>query len=203
VNLDLVERGSALAPLAQVEVWLADDDPGLLASVEAALADHGVAVTTTRTLDDVRTSYDDSAATWSLQLAALVGVAALLIALLVLVVSAVSSWRFRTRDLAALRMSGVPGRAISSLAVATQLPAVVVGVVAGALAGLAGAQLALPIVPLFAEAPEVSTLDLDTAWGAVVLAALTALGVLGAGSVVIGRAMARRSDVRRLRESGL
>ena len=69
-----------------------------------------------------------------------------------------------------------------SMAVAAQLPAVLVGVVAGALAGLVGAQLAMPIVPLFATAPEVSTLDLGTAWGGVVLAAtLGRCVVLGAG----------------------
>ncbi len=201
VNLDLVERGSAIAPTAQIELWFADDDPEVLADVTDALADHGVAVTSTTTLADVRLRYDESAAAWSLQLAALIGAAALLIALLVLVVSAVSSWRFRTRDLAALRMSGVPGRSITRIAVAAQLPAVLIGIVAGAAAGLAGAQLALPIVPLFASAPAVSTLDLDTAWGGVVAATLGALVILGLGSVLIGRMMARRSDVRRLRET--
>ena len=149
----------------------------------------------------MRSSYDESAAAWSLQLAALIGAAALLIALLVLVVSAVSSWRFRTRDLAALRMAGVPSRSIGTMSVAAQLPAVLVGVAAGTAAGLYGAQLALPIVPLFAEAPLVSTLDLGVAWGAVLAAALASLVVLGLGGVLIGRAMARRSELRRLRET--
>jgi hypothetical protein len=87
------------------------------------------------------------------------------------------------------------------MSVAAQLPAVLVGVVAGTAAGLYGAQLALPIVPLFAEAPLVSTLDLGVAWGGVLLAALAALVVLGVGGVLIGRAMARRSELRRLRET--
>ena len=42
------------------------------------------------------------------------------------------------------------------MAIAAQMPAVIVGVVAGTLSGLLGARLAMPIVPLFATAPEVS-----------------------------------------------
>ncbi|WP_296606393.1 FtsX-like permease family protein, partial [Nocardioides sp.] len=194
-------RGTELAATDRLSVWLADDDPALVAKVRKALADHHVRMADVRTLADVRRSYDDSAAAWSLQLAALIGAVALLIALLVLVVSAVSSWRFRTRDLAALRMAGVPRRAIGAMSIASQLPAIVVGVVAGTAAGLYGAQLALPIVPLFAEDPLVSTLDLDVAWGAVLLAALAALVVLGLGGLLIGRAMAHRSELRRLRET--
>ncbi|GAA4365798.1 FtsX-like permease family protein [Nocardioides caricicola] len=201
VNLDLVERGSAITSSAVIELWFAEDDEALLAEVTEALDRQGVDVSGTTTLAGVRQEYDESTAAWSLQLAALIGAAALVIALLVLVVSAASSWRFRTRDLAALRMSGVPSRSIGAMAVAAQLPAVVVGVVAGAVAGLVGAHLALPIVPLFAEAPEVSTLDLGTAWVGVVVATVGALVVLGLGSVLIGRALARRSDIRRLRET--
>ena len=75
------------------------------------------------------------------------------------------------------------------------------GVVAGTLSGLAGAHLALPIVPLFASAPEVSTLDLGTAWGVVAGAALGVAAVLGLGAVLVGATLARRSGVDRLRET--
>lgn len=201
VNLDVISRGSAISANARIDVWFADDDSALLDDVTAALRDRGIAVTGVTTLDATRSTYDDSVAAWSLALAGLVGGVSLLIALLVLLVSAVSGWRFRTRDLAALRMSGVPRRAIRSMAVAGQLPAVLLGIVAGSVCGLYGAQLALPIVPLFASAPEVSTLDLDTAWTAAILAAVVALVVLGSGASLIGRTLARRSGVRRLRET--
>jgi hypothetical protein len=200
-NLDTLERGRAINPEDRIEVWFADDDQQLYESVSAALAEQGVEIASTRTLSEVRLTFDASAAAWSLQLAVLVGAVALLIALLVLVVSAVSGWRFRTRDFAALRMSGVPVRSIRSMAVAAQFPAVLVGVAAGGLSGLFGAQLAMSIVPLFATAPEVSTLDLSTAWGAVLVAVVLSLAVLGAGSVVIGRALAARAELRRLRET--
>ncbi|MDI6908560.1 FtsX-like permease family protein [Nocardioides sp.] len=200
-NLDLVQRGVSLATSARVALWFAADDRDLLAEVDAALHDRGAGIATTTTLADVRRGYDESAAAWSVQLAAIVGAAAVLIALLVLLVGAASSWRFRTRDLAALRMSGVPRRTVGAMAVAAQLPAVAVGVVAGTAAGLYGAYLALPTVPLLADPPAVSTLDLDTAWSAVAVAVLAVLAVLATASVLIGRTLARRSDVRRLRET--
>ena len=201
VNLDAVERGRTISPNASIQLWFADDDPAFLGRVRAALAERDVTLEGTTTLADTRHRYDDSTAAWSLQLAVLVGLAALLIALLVLVVSAVSSWRHRARDLAALRMSGIPRSSIGAVAVAAQLPAVLLGVLAGTVSGLYGAHLALPIVPLFASAPEVSTLDLSTAWGGVATAAAGSVVVLGTGAFLIGRALARRSDVRRLRET--
>lgn len=201
VNLDLVERAVTLATSARVELWFAEDDPAFLAKVRSALHAHGAEVTTTESLTEIRRGLDESAAAWSIELAGLVAGAAVLIALLVLLVGAASSWRFRARDLAALRMSGVPRRSIGAMAVAAQLPAVAVGMVAGTAAGLYGAHLALPTVPLFAGEPVVSTLDLGTAWTAVALAATGAALVLGLGSALIGRALARRSDVRRLRET--
>ncbi len=201
VNLGTAVRGRAVSPGATTQVWFADDDPGLLARTTSALARHGVAVAGGTTLAGTRRTYDESTAAWSLGLAVVVGVAALLVALLVLAVSAVSSWRFRVRDLAALRMSGIPGSSLRTMAVAAQLPAVLLGVLAGTACGLVGAHLALPIVPLFASAPEVSTLDLGTAWVVVGVAALGAAAVLGAGAVLVGVALARGSGVRRLRET--
>jgi len=200
-DLDSLQRGRSVLGTDRLEVWFADADPALLARVTTALEARGITISSTTTLDDIQRSYDESVAAWSLQLAALVGAVALLIALLVLVVSAVSGWRFRTRDFAALRMSGVPRRSIRSIAVAAQFPAVLVGVAAGGLSGLVGAQLAMPIVPLFATAPEVSTLDLGTAWWAVLVAVVLSLAVLGLGSVLIGRALASRAQLRRLRET--
>lgn len=200
-DLDALERGRQVSDIGQLSAWFAEADPALLDEVTQALSDHGVAVVDSVTVADVRQSYDESAAAWSLQLAALVGALAVLIELLALVVSAASGWRGRTRDLAALRMSGVGRRSIRSMAVAAQMPAVLVGVVAGTLSGLLGARLAMPLVPLFADAPEVSTLDLDTAYGAVLVAVVASLVVLCLGSLAIGRALARRAQLQRLRET--
>lgn len=200
-NLDTLERGRQVSPAAQVEIWFADDDEALYDEVVAALGERDIAVAASTTLAETRRGYDETTPAWSLQLAALVGALAILIALLVLLVSAISGWRLRTRDLAALRMSGLARRSVRRVAVAAQLPAVLVGVLAGTLAGLVGAQLAMPLVPLFATAPEVSTEDLSTAWWAAGGAAAGAVLVLGVGSVLIGRALASRAELRRLRET--
>lgn len=200
-NLETMQRGRQVSPAAQVQVWFADQDEALYDEVAAALDDRGIAVAASQTLSETQRGYDETTPAWSLQLAALVGALAILIALLVLLVSAISGWRLRTRDLAALRMSGLPGRAVRRVAVAAQLPAVLVGVFAGTLAGLVGAQLAMPLVPLFATAPEVSTEDLGTAWWAAGAAAVGAVVVLGVGSLLIGRALAGRAELRRLRET--
>ncbi|MFC6344544.1 hypothetical protein ACFP8W_21360, partial [Nocardioides hankookensis] len=114
-DLESLQRGRSVLATDRLQVWFGDDDPALLDRVTDALAERDIAVAGTTTLRDIKRSYDESSAAWSLQLAALVGAVALLIALLVLVVSAVSGWRFRTRDFAALRMSGVPRRSIRSV----------------------------------------------------------------------------------------
>lgn len=200
VDLETAQRGRP-APASQLQVWFADDDPALYDEVVAALDKRGVAVGSTRTLADTVRGYDQSTPAWSLQLAGLVGGIAILIALLVLLVSAVSGWRLRTRDLAALRMSGLSGRSVRRVAVAAQLPAVLVGVVAGAIAGVVGADLAMPLVPLYAVDPEVSVEDLSTSWAAAGGATVVVLVVVGLGSALIGRALARRAELQRLRET--
>lgn len=200
VGLDAAQRGRPLGATASLEVWSSSDDPAVLAAVGAALEDRGLRVTATTTLHGVRQDLGWTAAAWSLQLAVLVGGAALLVALLVLVVSAASSWRARTRDLAALRMSGVPVRELRRMPVLAQLLGVLVGVVAGTLTGWYGAQLALPMVPLFAAGTAATPLDLDTAWVAVAVAGLAALVVLGVAALLIGRRLGSRADLGLLRE---
>jgi hypothetical protein len=200
VDLETAQRGRP-SPTAEVQVWFADDDPALYDEVVDALAERGIVVGGTKTLADTVRGYDEATPAWSLQLAGLVGGVAIVIALLVLLVSAVSGWRLRTRDLAALRMSGLGGRTVRRVAVAAQLPAVLVGVLAGAVAGVVGAGLAMPLVPLFAIEPDVSVEDLSTSWPAVAVATLAVLVVVGLGSVLIGRALARRAELPRLRET--
>jgi hypothetical protein len=201
VNLDAVERGVGLDSSDQVSVWLGRTDPRLAHRVRAALADHHLRVAGDLSVDEQRTVYDRSAAAWSLALGVVAGVVALLIALLVMVVIAVTTWRGRTRDLAALRMAGLGTRRIRGVAVAGQLLAVVVAVVAGALTGLLGAQLALDGIPMFTRAPEVGTLDLATSWPAVLVAGAAALVLLAVAGLAIGRRLAGSALLTRLREA--
>ena len=202
VNLDVLSRDVAkLDPLATIRLLFADDDPAALARVTAALGERNIQVTTPTTVAGVRGELDASIAAWSLALALVVGGAGLAIAVLVLLVVAATTWRLRSRDFAALRMTGVSRAAVMRIAAGEQLPVVLLAVVAGGACGLVGARLAMPSVPLFAAAPAVSTLDLTTSWGAAAMAAFVAAALLTACVLLIGRALARRATLERVRES--
>ena len=202
VNLDVLSRDVAkLDPLATIRLLFADDDPAMLARVTDALGERNIQVTTPTTVAGVRDELDASIAAGSLALALVVGGAGLAIAVLVLLVVAATTWRLRSRDFAALRMTGVSRAAVTRIAAGEQLPVVLLAVVAGSACGLVGAHLAMPSVPLFASEPTVSTLDLATSWGAAAAAALTAAVLLTACVVLIGRALARRASLELVRES--
>lgn len=200
VDLELLERAGPASGQARIEVWLGTADAALLDELTAALAERHVAVVETRSRADVRAGLDASMAAWSLQLAAVVGWAALAIAVLMLVVVAVSGWRVRARDLASLWLSGVPRRTVRGLALTAQLVPVLLGVVAGLACGLLGASVSMPTIPLFAVAPDVSTLDLDTPWPAVLLTAVGCLLALAAAGAAAGWAVLRRARLDLLRE---
>jgi nitrate/nitrite transporter NarK len=95
----------------------------------------------------------------------------------------------------------VPRQTVRRLAWTTQLPAVVLGGLAGAACGLVGAAVSMPIVPLFAQAPGVDTLDLATPWTPVVTVVAAVLAVLVAGSTLLGWSVFRRVALERLRET--
>ena len=199
VDLEAVSRGSEITHDAHAEVWLVDD-PALLDAVETALLEHGLAVAEVRRHSTVRQTYDDSVATWSLALGAATGPAVVLLALLVLLVLAVTGWRARARDLAVLRLAGVPWATVRRLAVLGRLPAVLLGVAAGVLAGVAGAALALPDVSFFPSSPDVPVVDPATSWHAVLWAAAACAVLLPAASALAGWAVGRRSHLERVRE---
>ncbi len=200
VDLDAVSRGADFAYDARLEVWLVDD-PGLVAGVETALRERGITVVSTRLASTLRTTYQDTVATWSLALGAVVGPAVILVALLVLLVLAVSGWREGARGLAILRLNGAGRRTTRRLAVWSRLPAVVLAVVAGAAAGLAGAALAVPDVAFFVSPPESPVIDVSTSWSAVLWAAAACAVVLPLAAALAGRAVAGRAHAERVREA--
>lgn len=200
VDLDAVSRGAQITYDAHAEVWL-EDDAGLLAAVRSSLRDHGIAVAAERRSTTVRRSYQDSVATWGLALGAVLGVAAILTALLVLVVLAVTGWRERSRDLAVLRLAGVDRSTTRRLAVWAQQPAILLAVVAGVGAGAGGGALAMSDVPLLPAPPRTPVVDLAVPWTAVLGAAVACALVLPAAAALAGRAIARRAHLDRVRET--
>lgn len=186
---------------SSVSLWFASDDPVFEKTVSGALAREGVSAADTRTVADVRRGLDSSVAAWSLWLGVVVGAAAVLLAVVALTVLAVTGWRARARDLAALRLAGVGRRTVERLPAGAQLLPVLLGVLAGAGCGALGVVLTLPDLPLFALPPVVDATDLSVPWPAVAMAGLGCLIVLGVTAVLLGRAVAATARLDRLRET--
>ena len=200
VDLDAISRGSAITFDSHAEVWLLDD-PELVAAVEASLRESGIAVTDVRRFSTIRQANQDTVATWSLGLGAAVGPAVLLLALLVLLVLAVTGWRDRTRDLAILRLNGAGRRTTRRLAVWAQLPAILLAIAAGSAAGVVGAALAMPDVSFFPVPPTTPVVDPATSWPTVLYAVAACSVVLLAAAALTGWAVARRAHLERVRET--
>jgi hypothetical protein len=201
VNLDVVQRGSPVASGNVIMLWFAEDDPAALARVTAALRAAGITITSTSTLAEDREGFEESLPTWSLQLASVVGLAGLAIGGLVLLVIAVATWRLRSRDLATLRMAGLGSGSLRRIAVTEPMLAIGLAIVAGAVCGVVGAHFSLPTVPLLPITPEVSTTDLSTAWLAVGAAAVVAAAALTMVGWLVGRSIAQRATLQRIRET--
>ena len=200
VDLDAISRGAEVTFDAHAEVWLVDD-PGLVAAVGTSLRERGIAVADVRRFSTIRQTYQDTVATWSLAMGAVVGPAVILIALLILLVLAVTGWRDRARDLAILRLNGAGRRTTRRLAVWAQLPAILLAIAAGVAAGLVGAALAMPDVSFFPARPEVPVVDPATSWPAVLYVAAACLAVLPAAAALAGRAVARQAHLERVTET--
>jgi putative ABC transport system permease protein len=181
-----------------VEVWA--DDAAVLARAETELAKRGVTLGEMVTVDDVRKELDASPAAWSLALSMLVGGAAILVAMLVMLVATATTWRARATDLAALRMAGLPGRSLRRLELLSELPVVLVGALVGAPCGVIAAMLSLSGVRQFTDPPAVDTTDFATPWVSVLVAAGVALLLLTALAVATSRWTARRASLNRIRE---
>ncbi len=200
VHLDAVSRGAEVSFDSHPEVWLVDD-PELLTAVRTELRERGIPVADVRRAATIRESYDDTVATWSLGLGAVIGPAVVLDALLVLLVLAVTGWRDRARDLAILRLNGAGRRTTRRMAVWAQLPAILLAVLTGVAAGTAGAALAMPDVAFFPSPPELPIVDPSTAWPVVLPVAAACLVLLPAAAALAGLAVARRARPERVTET--
>ncbi|GAA1964964.1 hypothetical protein GCM10009798_26510 [Nocardioides panacihumi] len=182
---------------ANVWVWLAD--PALVHPAIRALEQRHIGVTDTRTLTDARRDLDETIPTWSTRLGLLTALGSLASAVLLVAVATAGGRRERAYDLATLWLAGVPRGTVRRLALTAHLPAVITATFAGCAAGLVGARVAMPHLPLFGTAPEVDTLDLGTSWVAVAAATGGCLVVLGLATVLAGQADSRRTTLDRLR----
>ena len=202
VDLAGVVTGPSAAPAQTTyDVWLAADDPQRERRLRDDLADHGIGVTGRDTAAAHRLAFADEGPTLALRLAVLAGIVSVVLASAVLVVGVATSGASRARDLAGLRVVGVPRRIVRGAAVREHLVVAVLGVLVGAVLGVASAQVALPQIPLFATDATRLPLVLDPVWPAVVVATVGCLVLLCAVSVAVGRMLAASATTDRLRET--
>jgi predicted lysophospholipase L1 biosynthesis ABC-type transport system permease subunit len=194
----LLRRAQGSSANLIIQVW--SDDAGALDRATTELKKRGITPGGVTSVDDVRADLDASPAAWSLSLSVLVGLAALLVAALVIIVATATTWRGRATDLAALRMAGLPSRSLRRLELLGQLPVVLVGSLVGAICGVLAAVVALPGVRQFTEPPAVDTTDFSTPWPAVLVAAVVTVLLLSALTLASSRWTARRASLSRLRE---
>ncbi|MFC7487810.1 FtsX-like permease family protein [Knoellia sp. CPCC 206453] len=202
VNLDLMLRiGGRLPPSGSMEVWIDSQFPGGVAGAEKALRAGGLEVLGTRSFAQDKRLLDESATGWGLLLGLFTAVLSLLLAAVMLVVVSMTTGRIVTRDIAALRVAGVSGRDLRRAAVREALAPVLVAAVVGALCGVVGAVLAMPLIPLFDTPAPVPALDFSPAWLVMGLAWLVAVLILVLVAAVLALRAARRGDSDRLREA--
>ena len=168
--------------------------------MRSALEERDIALADVRRYADVRRTYDDTVASWSLALGAAVAPAVMLLALLVLLVLAAIGWRTRARDLAVLRLNGVDRRTTRRLGVWAQLPAVLSAVVGGVLAGLGRGRPRDAGRGVPPRGPRGAGPRRSTSWPAVVAVAVVCLVLLPAVAALTGLVVARRAHVERVRE---
>jgi putative ABC transport system permease protein len=188
VDIDLLAR---LADLSNggtsYEVWLADASPANIQRVRAGLATEEVGTTTVRTRAERQRELGDSGAVWSLRLALLAGLAALLAAAAVLVIGVSTTVRGRRYDVAALQMSGVPKRLSSGAALGELVALSAVASVVGAGCGVVGARLLFRTAPYLAGGAGFDGARVFTAWLLAVVVWMAALAGLVAVSVLCAR----------------
>ncbi|PZS13926.1 MAG: hypothetical protein DLM57_15650 [Pseudonocardiales bacterium] len=185
---------------SELTVWLASDDPAHEHSLVAALAQHGVTVTSRDTQAAHLRVLDASAPAWAMRLALVSAALAALLAVLVMIMSAAASQRGRAHDLAAWRLVGLRAGPLRRAAILEQTVVASVAVGLGAVVGLVGARLALPSVPIFVTPVPVPAVLHPVAWAPAGQAALACLALLLLTGVAIAQAMRPQVGAEQLRQ---
>ncbi|TDD58149.1 ABC transporter permease [Kribbella antibiotica] len=202
VDLETVRRlGGGLDEFAtDFELWLNDAGLARVDQLTAAFSKAGYSVE----LSDVRSeriaSYGRSASALTLQLTPVVGIAAWALAIVVLLLTVVTSWRSRAQDYASLRITGVPAPLTGRAARWEQTGPVALAVLLGSACGVIGAQIALPLIPLFADTGGPYPLELSTNWPVAIGLWAGGTIVLAVVTLLLGTGVNRRASYSRIRE---
>ncbi|MFC0622721.1 FtsX-like permease family protein [Kribbella deserti] len=209
-------RSTAVVDLANVRRLGGSPDPSVLSSylwlnaegvahldeILTGLRAAGLTPAVSDRLDDRTAAYARSASALALQLTPVVGIAGWSLAIIVLLLMVVTSWRSRAQDYASLRIAGVPAAVTGRAARWEQTGPVAIAVLLGSVCGVVGAKIALPLIPLFAETTTPSPVPLDLGLNGGVAIGLWLIGtlVLTVTTLLLGTAVSRRATYPRIRE---
>ena len=182
------------------EIWLSHTGAQHLDEITAAFTKAGTSVTVSQRLADSDAAYARSASALALRLTPVVGVAAWSLALVVLLLLAVSTRRARVYDNAGLQLAGVRTAVTARASRLEQIGLVAVAAVAGTICGIVGGQLALPLIPLFETDQPAIPIDLGVSWPTAVLSLLVSAAVLCAGALLVAITLRRRTRFGVIRE---
>ncbi|MFF0270380.1 FtsX-like permease family protein [Kribbella sp. NPDC004536] len=202
VDLETVRRlgGAVDEGGTDFEVWLNKDGMSNVDNIVEQFTRAGLNAELVDRRDDRIASYGRSASALALQLTPVVGIAAWVLALVVLLLTIVTSWRSRAQDYASLRLTGVPASATGRAARWEQTGPVTLAVLLGSACGLVGAHVALPLIPLFASGDSPVPLDLRANWPVAIALWLAGTAILAAATLFLGSGVNRRSGYSRIRE---
>lgn len=204
VDLETMRRlgGTVSLTTNSFEVWLNAEGVGKADQVVDALKKAGFEAQLIDQSADREAAYGRSASALALQLTPVIGVAGWSLAIIVLLLMVVTSWRSRAQDYASLRITGVPASTTGRAARWEQTGPVALAVLLGSICGVVGAQVALPMIPLFAETAEPSPIPLDLGTNWAVAGALWLIGtvVLTLTTVLLGSGVNRRAGYSRIKE---
>lgn len=204
VDLATVRRlGGVLADRTTVfEVWLNADGLARAGQIIDGLGKAGINATLLDRKSERVHSYGRSASALALQLTPVIGIAGWALAIIVLLLMIVTSWRSRAQDYASLRITGVPASTTGRAARWEQTGPVALAALLGSACGVVGAHVALPMIPLFAPTAQPSPvpLDLATNWSVALLLALISTALIVATTLLLGTGVNRRAGYTRIRE---
>ncbi len=178
------------------EVWA---DSGAPADLGDRLSQAGLQVTGEQTIDGYLDQLGRRAPALSLRLYLLAGLAAILLAMGVVLLTAYIGADARLYELAALRVTGVSARSLRASVLREYRSLLAMPLVVGFLAGIGGAVLMLPGIPLVTVRGPVGDVDYRPGFGALPASVLISLVAL-ATVVFLALRMSRRATPDRLRE---
>ncbi|HEY3714561.1 MAG TPA: FtsX-like permease family protein [Jatrophihabitantaceae bacterium] len=193
VDLD-VAAALATSSLADstVSVWLRTDDAARERAFVASLARNGVSVLDRDSAAAHRAILAQSAPAWAMQLALVTAVLAVLLAAIVIFISAAAVRRTWAYDMSALELVGMSRARIRRAVLVEQATAAVAGAGVGTVMGLLGAHLALPGMPLFLNDAATPQILRPIAWMTVAVAGVLALVTLVLSGALVGMALVRQ-----------